>query len=522
MKPATTTRQTRLRSRHHPAATATAAAAAAAFFLPILLPAAAATPPDAHAAGTALTIYNQGFAVVRETLPLDLKKGVTDIAFPDATLLLEPDSVVLRDSASVGKIPFSVLEQSYRAETASTGLMLSFFEGKELDFIVRDHDAREYTVRGKVIRSGYTPGGGGDRDRDRDRQETPIIETDGKLRFSLPGEPLFPALADDALLRPTLGWKIGSPDAARVNAELGYVTGGFSWQASYNLIAPEKGDTLDIVAWVTIQNNSGKTFTDTAVKLLAGDVNKIQPERANARLARGMVMDMAMATAPQVTEKSFDEFHLYALARPVTLRNQETKQVELFRTTDVNAPAFYVYNGAAGIGLVDRSASAVTANYGRTQSTKKVNVYREFRNTKENNLGLPFPKGRVRFYRQDDADGRIEFTGENTIAHTASGETVKLYTGDAFDIIGERKQTDFTLTNRQDSAEEAFEIKIRNRKKEPIEVRITEALFRGVNWQIIAKSDEFEKKDARHIEFRVTVQPDEEKVVTYRVKYDWK
>ncbi|AHF89790.1 hypothetical protein OPIT5_05625 [Opitutaceae bacterium TAV5] len=497
MKPVT--RQTRFRSRHL-SAVATAAAA-----LSLL-----AAAPGAHAAGTALTVYNQGFAVVRETLPLDLKKGITDVSFPDATLLLEPDSVVLRDSA--GKVPFSVLEQSYRAETASTGLMLSFFEGKELDFIVRDQNAKEYTVRGKVIRSGYTPGGGG-------RQESPIIETDGKLRFSLPGEPVFPTLADDALLRPTLGWKIDSPDAARVDAELGYVTGGFSWQASYNLIAPEKGDTLDIVAWVTINNNSGKTFTDTAVKLLAGDVNKIQPERADTRMFKGAVMDMAMAAAPQVTEKSFDEFHLYSLARPVTLRNQETKQVELFRATGVVAPAFYVYNGTAGIGLVNSGASP--ANYG-PQSNKKVNVYREFKNTKENNLGLPFPKGRVRFYRQDDADGRIEFTGENTLDHTASGETVKIYTGDAFDIVGERKQTDFTLSSRQDSAEEAFEIKIRNRKKEPVEVRITETLYRGVNWQIIAKSDEFDKKDARNIEFRVTVQPDEEKIVTYRVKYDWK
>ncbi|WP_052361306.1 DUF4139 domain-containing protein [Geminisphaera colitermitum] len=470
------------------------------------------TATAAPATPAALTIYNQNFAVVRETIPLDLKAGVTDISFPDATLSLEPDSIVLRDPA--GKIPLSILEQSYRAETASSGLMLSFHEGSTLDFLVRDRDAKEYTVRGKVIRSGYIPGGG---------QETPIVEVDGKLRFSLPGEPLFPTptLAADAILRPTLSWKIQTPTTAKLDAELGYVTGGFSWQATYNLIAPEKGDTLDIVGWVTLENNSGKTFPDATIKLMAGNVNKIQPEANLAKAARGMVMMADSFAAPQVTEKSFDEFHLYSLPLPVTLRNRETKQVEFLHAASITAPVLYIYDGAAGIPLLP-DYTADSAPYVGRNTPAKVGVYREIKNTKANHLGLALPKGRVRFYRQDDADGRIEFTGENTIDHTPEGETLKLYTGDAFDLVGERKQTNYVLSNRNDTAEETFEIKLRNRKKEPVEIRVTERLYRGINWQIIESSEPYTKKDSRNIEFRVTIAPDQEKTLTYRVRYDWK
>jgi hypothetical protein len=471
--------------------------------------------PAAALAETALTVYNQNFAVVRETVPLRLQPGVNAVTFDRATLLVEPDSVVLRDPS--GRVALRILEQSYRADTASQGLMLSLFEGKTLDFLVRDTDGKEFPVSGRVVRSGYAPGGQGG--------TSPIIEVDGKLRFSLPGEPIFPALADDAILRPTLSWQLAADRQAQFDAELGYITGGLSWQAAYNFVAPEKGNTLDLVGWVTLNNQSGRTFETARVKLMAGDVNKLAPPSAKD----GLVMEMrAMAAAmPEeaVTQKSFDEFHLYSLTRPVTLRDRETKQVEFLKATGVKAPVFYVYDGAQLGGQQFRrwnqDAVRNDPNYG-TQSNTKVFVYREFKNTKENGLGVPLPEGRTRFYRQDNADGRIEFTGENTIEHTPEGETVRLYLGDAFDIVGERRRTDYQLNNRSDQMEEAFEIKVRNRKKEPVEVRVVEQLYRGPNWTLLAQSDPHRKQDDRTIEFRVNVAPDEEKVVTYRVRYTWR
>ena len=501
-------------------------------FLPGLALAAAAS----LSAQPALTIYNQNFAVVRERVPLDLKAGENLVTFSGATVHVEPDSVVLRDPA--GRVNLRILEQSYRADTISQGLLLSLYEGKELDFLVRDQDAKEHLVRGKVIRSGYVPNyTGGSRYGQQFYQQqmamgnyqtgagSPIIEVAGKLRFSLPGEPQFPALSDDAILKPTLTWKLGSASTARFDAELGYITGGMSWQASYNLVAAEKSDVMDVIGWVTIDNQSGKQFDAAAIKLMAGDVSKLTPEEgAGGRAMARTAMMMSDAMGPTVTEKSFDEFHLYSLARPATLRNRETKQVEFIRATNVKAQTFYVYNGAA-LGPQYRGWNTEMIRNNReygTQSNPKVWVMREFMNTEANGLGQPLPKGRTRFYRRDDADGRLEFTGENTIDHTPRNERVRIYTGDAFDIVGERKRMDYTLNNRQDQAEESFEIKVRNRKTTPVEVRVTEKLYRWVNWQILQKSHEFEKTDSQTIEFRVTVPADGETVVTYRVRYDWK
>lgn len=457
----------------------------------------------------ALTVYNQGFAVVRERVPLDLQAGENTVAFAGATAQVEPDSVVLRDPA--GRVAVRVLEQSYRADAMSQSLLLSLNEGKELEFLVRDQNAKEYTVRGKVVRSGYNPAG---------EHLAPIIEVEGKLRFSLPGEPLFPALAGDGILKPTLTWRLGAAQAAKFEAELGYITGGLSWQAAYNLVAPEKGDLLDIVGWVTVNNQSGKLFEQAAIKLMAGDVHRVQPEAMPmAARAKGAVM-MAMGAADAVTEKAFDEFHLYTLPRAVTLRDRETKQVEFMRATGVKAPVIYVYDGAAMYGRV-RGGMNRDPGYG-TQSNKKVWVMREFKNSEENRLGLPLPKGRLRFYRRDDADGRIEFTGENELDHTAKNELIRVKTGDAFDVVGERVRTNFQGSNRQDFAEEDFEIRVRNRKPEPVTVRVVEHLYRWTNWSVPQKSDPFTKKDAQTIEFEVNVPADGEKIVTYRARYEWR
>lgn len=458
-----------------------------------LFSAALALLPQVSFAGAALTIYNNDFAVVRETLPLDLQPGVNAVAFAGVTTRVEADSVLLRDRS--GRVALRILEQSYRAEAASESLLLSLHEGRTLDFLVRDRDAREHVVQGRVVRSGHAAQG---------EAATPIIEVDGRLRFALPGQPIFPSLGDDAVLQPTLSWQLHADKAARLDAELGYITGGLRWEAAYNLVAPETGDKVDLVGWVTVTNESGKRFDDASIKLMAGDVNRVVPEMQMIGRSKSMMTMTAMMDAGAgVTEKSFDEFHLYSLPRPVTLRDRETKQVEFLRGTGVHAPQLYIYD---------------LHKYG-----PKVATVREFKNTSENGgLGLPLPKGKARFYRQDNADGRMEFVGENSLDHTARNETVRLRTGDVFDIAVERSQSDASMSSRNDFREEAYTIKLRNRKTTPVEVRITEHLQSGPNWKLVQQSDPHEKLDAARLEFRVTLQPDVERIVTYRVRYDWR
>ena len=438
----------------------------------------------------ALTIYNQNFAVVRERVPLDLKAGETSVTFGGATRMLEADSVVLRDPT--GKVAVRVLEQSYRADVMSQGLLLSRYEGKELDFLVRDQNAKEYLVKGKVTRSGYAPTG--------EAAETPIIEVDGKLRFSLPGEPIFPALGDAGVLKPTLTWQLGTERAAKFEAELGYITGGFSWEAAYNFIAPEKGSTLDVVGWVTVKNTSGQTFENAAVKLMAGDVNKIVPPTGRPEARREAVQLQMFSVAAPVTEKAFDEFHLYSLARPVTLHDRETKQVEFMRATGIKAPVIFVYD--------------------IYKHPTKVAVVREFTNSEKNGLGMPLPKGRTRVYRRDDADGRLEFVGEDTIDHTAKEEKLRLKTGDAFDVVAERMNTRQSSSSVQGRFEQGFQITLRNRKSEAVDIRVVEHLNNGVNWEVIENVGEFTKKNAQTIEFQVRLNPNEVKAVSYVVRYE--
>src|SRR5208282_3355438 len=266
-------------------------------------------------------------------------------------------------------------------------------------------------IPGKIIRSGYVPGGG---------SEQPIIEVNGKLQFTLPGTPLFPDLGDDTVLKPTLNWLLQSDQPGKFDAEVSYVTGGFTWEADYNLVSPEKGDTVDLIGWVTMNNQSGKTFRDAKIKLMAGDVNKIQPQ-VYTKSAAGRMMDMAMAPAAAVTEKAFDEFHLYTLARPTTLRDRETKQVEFVRATEVKAPVIYVYDGSSDYRFY--GGLNYNQDFGR-EDNKKVRVMREFVNAESNHLGIALPKGKLRFYRRD-ADGQMEFVGEDMIDHTPRSETIR-------------------------------------------------------------------------------------------------
>jgi len=456
--------------------------------LPVLFLFAGATA--AFAADPALTIYNGGYAVVRETLPVDLKAGLNQVSFAGATAQVEPDSVILRDVA--GKAEFQILEQSYRNDPVSQAMLLSLFEGQTLEFVRHETNKPDLVVPGKVVRSGFVPGGG---------LVEPIIEVDGKLQFLLPGQPRFPSLGNDNILKPTLNWKLNSASAGRISAEVAYLSKGFTWEASYNLVAADQSDLLDVVGWVTMNNQSGMTFADAKLKLMAGDVHRVVDSIqmfAGAGTGRGMA---AMADKV-VTEKSFDEFHLYTLGNPVTLRDKETKQVEFVRATGVKAERVYVYDGAyqGGAG--------------------KVQVYREFKNTEANKLGLALPKGKVRFYSQD-GDRQLEFVGENEIDHTPKNELIRVLTGNSFDLVGERRMTNQSEDGANHVATQTFEIKVRNRKKEPAVIRVREHAHLTNTWTLTAQSQPHEKKDAHTFEFRVPLQPDEEKVITYTIRYTW-
>ena len=467
----------------------------------------------------ALTIYNQNFFVAREHLPLDLKPGANHIAFTGVAAHIEPDSVILRDPAGRA---LQVLEQNYRNDPVSQELLLSFYEGKTIDFLIQPGEI----VKGKIIRSGYIPSYTyANAYPQQPAYSQPIIEIDGVLRFGLPGQPMFPALSGDAILQPTLSWLLQSDKPGAFTAEVSYVSGGMNWHADYNLVVSDASanqtNLVDLVGWITMQNQSGKTFENAQIKLMAGDVNKLLPAAPMMKAVAGALRAAEDRAENVVQEKSFDEFHLYTLERPTTINDQETKQVEFVSAAGIHAQRLYIYDGAqtAQYAYYNPEQIRQDPNYG-TQSNNKVWVMQEFKNSEANHLGLPLPKGRLRFYRRD-TDGHLEFIGENSIDHTPKDETLRLYTGNAFDIVGERRRTNYHIESNQHWIDESFEIRVRNHKKDPATVRVVEHLYRCNNWKLTEPSTPSHKTDANTVEFPITVKPDGEALVTYTVHYSW-
>jgi hypothetical protein len=479
---------------------------------------------------TQLTIYNGNFAVVKERRSFDLKSGENEVRVSDLSAHLEPDSVVLRDLQRPGSI--RILEQNYESDPLSEGLLLRKSEGKTLGFEIDLGGGTKRIVQGRILRSGYVPHPAAYQRYGQEYYQEqmamtnaagqPIVEVDGKIMFGLPGKPIFDALDPKGFLKPTLLWRLWTDQPGAHQAEFSYMTGGMRWEATYNAVAAEKGNSLDLIGWVTLENMCGRDFEDASVKLMAGDVARA-PQAARAFVVDGEnVMDERFALPAPVTERAFDEYHLYSLPRPTTLLDREVKQVEFVRAANVPAERVYVYDGFQTDSRYrgwNYESIRNSPEYG-AQSNTKVWAMLEFRNSEKSQLGMPLPKGKVKVYRRD-VDGRNEFVGEDAIDHTPQDETVRLYTGNAFDIVGERRQTSFRANNNAHWIDESFEIKVRNHKKEPVEVRVVEHMYRSLQWELTAKSDDSTKKDARTIEFRPTIPAGGEAVVTYTVHYTW-
>ena len=457
--------------------------------------------------GTALTIYNQDLAVVRTEVGLDLKPGSNEVTTTKVTSELEPDSVVLRDRTE--RHPVQIEEQNYDAAIATQAWMLQKYEGQTIDFQVVHGDKVEM-VQGKILRA--------------DASGEPLIEVNGKMQFALPGVPLFPASTDGLLLKPTLRWEIYSKDEARFPAELSYLTHGFNWNATYNVVAAAGGaagsgdEPVDIVGWVTISNYSGTDFTDARVKLMAGNVAIAPAPAVMNRAVAGAFMQEAKA-APSITQKSFDDFHLYDLNRQVTLKDRETKQIEFLRAAGVPVTRKYVYDGAENLPYGGYGGLYLDNGLG-LNSTKQVRIEQEFVNSKQNHLGMPLPAGIMRFYRSD-SDGQMEFVGENSIDHTPEDGKVRLSTGTAFDVTGERKRMKFHVDSQERTVDESYLITVKNAKDKPVDVKVLEHLFRTANWDIVEKSSEFKKEDSSTVIFPISIPAHGQQQVSYTVHYSW-
>lgn len=463
---------------------------------------------------------NAGFAVVRETVPLALQQGENDILAPAVSPMLDPVSVMLWDRT--GKSDFRILQQKFRADVLTEQTMLSRFEGQTIPFRIQEgQSVRE--VMGKIVRAGYWKRSGDS----VEKAYEPIIEMEGRNVFNLPGSPVFPKLPDGELLRPELRWKIAATKPAKVDVDLIYLTDGLGWHADYNAIMTDDGKISQFTGWITLENNAGLRFENTNLKLVAGNIRRLRGALRRSGdggvttervIVTGSYIPTAEESGPTIQRRTFDEYHEYTVPTPVTLSDREMTQVELVRATNVNAARSFIYDGSTvKVDNYGLDYAQLDSGFG-TESTSKVAITSEFRNDATNHLGVPLPEGQVHFYRPDN-QGHLQFTGDSNIGNTPADEIVRSATGYAFDLVGERAQTEYRINDEERTAEESYEIKVRNHRKTAAEVRIWEHPCRWRQWEITSQSQPFKKVNQQTFEFVVSIPPGEEKKITYTIRY---
>jgi hypothetical protein len=520
-------------ARHIPAPKALAlavAAAALSMSLPTMTQSAdSTTSPNADSA-TAITIYSSaqpgsiapevfrsgghaqavpGYAMVRQERNIDLKKGRNIVRFTDVAALIDPTTVAFASLTDPDAT--RVVEQNFQFDLVSNEKLMQKYIDRDIT-VEQAHGNNVETTKGKLL---STQGG------------LVIQNTDGSVELVQSYSRIkLPTLPGGLLTRPTLVWDIATKKEGQHRTRVSYQTSGMSWWADYNLIFSEATGKdvdqckLDVSAWVSIINQSGATYADTKLKLIAGDVQRAQPTAPRMKQMMRAEASMADAAAPEFQEKAFFEYHLYTLSQPTTLPENSTKQIELFpRAANVDCEKLLVYDGL-GPGYGFYGGVNTDQSFG-AQSNKKIDVYLAFKNSKQNNMGMPLPKGRVRVSKLDDADKTLEFVGEDVIDHTPRDENIRIKLGQAFDVVGERRQVDYKIDSKRKVIEEEFEIKVRNQKDEAAKVLIAEHLYRWTNWEITSKSHNFDKKDAHTIHFPLRLAKGQEGVVRYRVRYTW-
>ena len=442
-----------------------------------------------------------GYGIVRHDRSYAIEPGIKPLRVTDVAALIDPTTVTF---TSLDQPATRVLEQSFQFDLVSQEKLLQRYLGQRItvEQIRGDTlDLVEGTLLG--IGDGLT-----------------LQMPDGSVRAVRSYDNLqFAQLPGGLNTRPTLEWLLDSPAGGPQKTRIAYETQGMTWWADYNIILDEsKGCAMALSAWVSIINQSGASYRNARLKLIAGDVNRVEPQTQQ----RDMVYKMAVAestAASDFAEKSFFEYHLYTLGRRTDLPENATKQIQLMPTaSDVQCRKELVFAPTLGIPWYGREQ--LDQEYGR-YGKSDINVYLRFANEEKYHLGVPLPAGRIRVNQVDDADGSLEFIGEDILDHTPQNEKVLIRMGNAFDVVGERRQTDFRVDTRSRNLWESFEISLRNHKDSSVDVAVLENLYRSANWTIEEASHKQGKENSNRIRFDVKIPADGEVVIRYTAHYTW-
>jgi hypothetical protein len=429
-----------------------------------------------------LTAYNNGLALVRDVRTLSLPTGELRLHFNDVAEQIRPETVSLRSISSPGTV--SILEQNYEYDLMSPAKLMEKFVGQKVRLVNFSNQVGFEEVDATLLsaNNGY------------------IYQVGGEIFLGHPGTVVLPEIPDNLIARPSLIWTVDNTEANQT-LEATYLTRGISWKADYVLTLAKDDSSLDLAGWVTMNNQSGATYENTRLKLVAGAVN-IVPDRPQMRARRGAIMLEKAMSMP--AEESFAEYHLYTMPRRTTIKQNQSKQLALMNASGVATKKRYEYRGQLHF-----YSQPMPPMLG-----ENISVFLDFENEEENDLGVPLPGGVMRIY-QEDSEGMLQFAGEDRIQHTPKDETVTLRMGQAFDVIGERVQMEYQriATNVHEAQ---FEITLRNHKETDIVVDVVEPM--PGDWEILRESAQHVKKDANTAIFSMPVEADGETVLIYRVR----
>jgi len=452
-----------------------------------------ATTTEKDQVDLAVTVYNSNIALVRDVRQIHLPSGTFPLHFEDVAASINPATVHFRSLLDPSKL--NVIEQNYEYDLLDPQKLLQKYVGKEVTLIRPEKDAG--STRWVETKALLLANNGG-----------PVWKIGNEIVTGMAVDSYrFPDLPENLYSRPTLVWTLENRGAESQRVEASYLTGNMNWNADYVLTVGRDEKAADLDGWVTLVNNSGVTYSNAKLQLVAGQLNRVEPEKSRAK--GNFQTGIGVTDAAQFGQESFSEYHLYTLGRRTSIQNNESKQISLLTGTGVPVEKFllvegqqYWFRNPQGIG------NAIP---------QPVKVYYRFKNEEKGGLGMPLPAGTVRVY-QSDSKGGVQFVGEDRIDHTPKDETLKIHVGDAFDVVCERKETDYKKI-ASNSAELAYSITLRNHKDGPVKVEVREPI--GGDWEVLTSNFKWTKLDSSTVGFSIPVEKDATATLEYRVRVKW-
>lgn len=440
----------------------------------------------------AVTIYNQNLALIKDQRRITLNKGLNDLAFRGVSARMRPETAILRSLNPQNKL--HVLEQNFDFDLLTPQKLLEKYTGKEVRLSTINPATGQERIQTATVlstNSGVT------------------LQIGDQIITNPRGEYIFDQVPDNLRDKPTLVTQLTSSTSNEQTVELGYLTAGLSWKADYVAELNIDDSQLDLTGWITLTNQSGTSYNNAKLQLVAGDVNQVRPEllaRSSSRVKR---MEMASMEDDGVAEENLFEYHLYSLNRTTTLADKQTKQVALLSATSIPVTKEFLLQGRDYY---------YSSSYGQIGQKMKVGVFVEFNNNEKANLGLPLPKGIVRVYK-NDTKGNAQFVGEDRIDHTPKNEDIRLKLGDAFDITANMKQTDFKKARHYAphhvAYESSYELELKNAKSEAVTVKVREPV--PGEWKVIKENYPHQKVASGTAEWQVTIPAESSETLKYRV-----